>query len=86
MTASTAFAEIGYRVEDGDIGYAGSSHASFVARSVPRVAHIRATPAGDAALARIRALLSKNRTDQPRRAPVRSASYVTARAVFFQES
>lgn len=83
---SAAFAEIGYRVEDGDLGYAGTTHASFVARHVPRVAHIRATAAGDAALARIRALLSKPRTNQPRRAPVRSASIVTARAAFFQES
>ncbi|QDW54830.1 hypothetical protein [Burkholderia sp. KBS0801] len=86
MSTSAAFAEIGYRVEDGDIGYAGSSHLSYVARQVPRVAHIRATAAGDAELARIRALLSKHRTDQPRRAPARSASLVTARAVFFQES
>lgn len=72
-------------IEDGDIGYAGEYHASFVARRLPRVAHIRATPAGDAALARIRALLSKHRTDQPRHAPVRSASIKAARAAFFQE-
>jgi len=85
MSTSAAFAEIGYRVEDGDIGYAGSSHLSYVARQVPRVAHIRATAAGDAELARIRALLSKYRTNQ-RRAPARSASIITARAAFFQES
>ncbi|MBN3734654.1 hypothetical protein [Burkholderia sp. Tr-20390] len=53
MTASAAFADIGYRVEDGDIGYAGSSHFSFVPRRVPSVAHIRATAIGDAALERI---------------------------------
>ncbi|MBR8254363.1 hypothetical protein [Burkholderia ambifaria] len=85
MSTSAAFAEIGYRVEDGDIGYAGTSHLSYVARRPPRVAHIRATPAGDAELARIRALLSKHRTNQSRRAPARSASIVTARAAFFQE-
>ncbi|UEP45628.1 MULTISPECIES: hypothetical protein [unclassified Burkholderia] len=73
-------------IEDGDIGYEGEYHASFVARRLPRVAHIRATAAGDAELARIRALLSKHRTNQPRRAPARSASIVTARAAFFQES
>ncbi|KVW75035.1 hypothetical protein WT29_23395 [Burkholderia stagnalis] len=72
-------------VEDGDIGYAGEYHASFVARRQPGVAHIRATPAGDAALARIRDLLSKHRTNQDRRAPVRSASIATARASSFQE-
>lgn len=57
MTTSTAFAELGYRVEDGDIGYAGTSHASFVERRPPRVAHIRATPTGEAALERIYRML-----------------------------
>ncbi|WP_124595785.1 hypothetical protein [Burkholderia stagnalis] len=72
-------------IEDGDIGYAGEYHASFVARRLPGAAHIRATPAGDAALERIRKILSKHRANQPGRAPVRSASLATARAVFFQE-
>ncbi|KWH51819.1 hypothetical protein [Burkholderia cepacia] len=66
MTVSTAFAEIGYRVEDGDLGYAGSSHASFVARRPPRVAHIRATPTGDAALERIYRLLRDRRAGRGR--------------------
>ncbi|RQS10097.1 hypothetical protein DIE07_14415 [Burkholderia sp. Bp9002] len=61
MTASAAFAEIGYCIEDGDIGYAGSSHASFVACRVPRVAHIRATAIGDAALERIYRVLRARR-------------------------
>lgn len=72
-------------VDDGDIGYAGEYHASFVARRAPRVAHIRATPTGDAALTRIRQILSKHRTNPTRRAPGRSASIQTARAAFFQE-
>ncbi|KML60906.1 hypothetical protein VL15_07285 [Burkholderia cepacia] len=66
MTASAAFADIGYRVEDGDLGYAGSSHASFVARHVPRVAHIRATPIGDAALERIYRVLRDRRAGRGR--------------------
>ncbi|WP_431825277.1 hypothetical protein [Burkholderia sp. F1] len=72
-------------IEDGDIGYAGEYHASFVARRQPGVANIRATPAGDAALARIRDLLSKHRPQADRRAPARSGSIATARAIFFQE-
>ncbi|QQK04563.1 hypothetical protein JFN94_24725 [Burkholderia anthina] len=66
MVGSTAFAEIGYRVEDGDLGYAGSSHASFVSRQPPRVAHIRATPTGDAALERIYRLLRDRRAGRGR--------------------
>ncbi|WP_185595215.1 hypothetical protein [Burkholderia ubonensis] len=62
-------------IEDGDIGYAGEYHASFVARRQPGVAHIRATPAGDAALERIRDLLSKQRASQSKRAPVRSTEF-----------
>ncbi|WP_157380374.1 hypothetical protein [Burkholderia ubonensis] len=44
-------------IEDGDIGYAGEYHASFVARRLPSVAHIRATAVGDAALDRIYRIL-----------------------------
>ncbi|VCG82535.1 Uncharacterised protein [Burkholderia pseudomallei] len=66
MTTSTAFAELGYRVEDGDIGYVGTSHASFVERRPPRVAHIRATPTGDAALERIYRLLRDRRAGRGR--------------------
>lgn len=53
MSASHAFEEIGYRIEDGDIGYAGNSHASFVTRPVERTS--RATETGSAAC---RALVS----------------------------
>ncbi|CAJ8255514.1 Uncharacterised protein [Burkholderia pseudomallei] len=66
MTASNAFAELGYRVEDGDIGYAGTSHASFVERRPPRVAHIRATPTGEAALERIYRMLRDRRANRQR--------------------
>ncbi|MBU9320387.1 hypothetical protein KTE24_06910 [Burkholderia gladioli] len=58
MAASTAFADIGYRVEDGDLGYLGASHSSFVSHRPPSVAHIRATPIGDAALERIYRVLN----------------------------
>lgn len=68
MSTSTPFAEIGYRVEDGDLGYAGSSHASFVSRRPPRVAHIRATPIGDAALERIYRVLRDRRAGRGGRA------------------
>ncbi|KVO49996.1 hypothetical protein WT66_13630 [Burkholderia stagnalis] len=66
MSRSAAVAEIGYCIEDGDIGYAGSSHASFVARRVPRVAHIRATAIGDAALERIYRVLRGRRIGNSR--------------------
>lgn len=61
MKASIAFDEIGYRVEDGDIGYAGDTHLSFAHRRVPSVAHIRVTPVGDAALERIYRVLRDRR-------------------------
>lgn len=58
MSASTAFSEIGYRVDDGDIGYAGDTHLSFKPRTVPSVAHVRATARGDAELSRIKSMLT----------------------------
>lgn len=58
MRKSIAFGEIGYRVEDGDIGYAGDTHLSFKPQSAPSVAHIRATVQGDAELSRIKAILT----------------------------
>ncbi|WP_218001657.1 hypothetical protein [Paraburkholderia acidipaludis] len=58
MRTSTAFGEIGYRVEDGDIGYAGDTHLSFKAQAAPSVAHIRATARGDAELSRIKSILT----------------------------
>ncbi|WP_186193355.1 hypothetical protein [Burkholderia gladioli] len=66
MAASTAFADIGYRVEDGDLGYLGASHSSFVSRRPPSVAHIRATPIGDAALERIYRVLRDRRANRRR--------------------
>jgi len=57
MRASAVYSDIGYRVEDGDLGYLGDTHASFVARPIPTAAHVRATRAGDAALASIRRIL-----------------------------
>ncbi|MBB3001464.1 hypothetical protein FHX57_003821 [Paraburkholderia tropica] len=58
MRTSTAFGEIGYRVDDGDIGYAGSTHLSFKPQTAPSVAHIRATARGDAELTRIKSILT----------------------------
>lgn len=58
MRSSTAFGEIGYRVDDGDIGYAGSTHLSFKPQTAPSVAHIRATARGDAELTRIKSILT----------------------------
>ena len=51
MSTSTTFSDIGYRLEDGDIGYLGDSHISFTPRPVPRVAHINPTATGSAACA-----------------------------------
>ncbi|WP_157656996.1 hypothetical protein [Burkholderia ubonensis] len=51
MSSSAAFTEIGYRVEDGDIGYLGDTHLSFAERPAPSAAHIRTTPTGSAACA-----------------------------------
>lgn len=66
----SAFTDIGYR-EDGPEevnAVAGSvrtpAHAAHVARPVPSVAHIRATPAGDAALERIKKHLSESRRNR----------------------
>lgn len=51
MTASSAFSDLGYRLDDGDIGYLGESHISFTPRPAPRVSHINPTPTGSAACA-----------------------------------
>ncbi|MCA8115686.1 hypothetical protein [Burkholderia cepacia] len=47
MSGSAAFEDIGYRIEDGDVGYAGDTHQSFRARSLPRPGG-RATEVGSA--------------------------------------
>ncbi|WP_246791775.1 hypothetical protein [Burkholderia perseverans] len=64
--SSRAFADIGYRVEDGDLGYLGASHASFVPRRPPAVLNVRATPLGDAALERIYRVLRDRRAPRGR--------------------
>lgn len=61
MRTSTAFGEIGCRVDDGDIGYAGNTHLSFKPQTAPSVAHIRATARGDAELSRIKSILTKTK-------------------------
>ncbi|PYE27962.1 hypothetical protein C7410_101294 [Paraburkholderia silvatlantica] len=66
MRKSTAFGEIGYRVEDGDIGYAGDTHLSFKPQAAPSVAHIRATERGDAELSRIKSILTTTTTRDAR--------------------
>lgn len=48
----------GHHVEDGDIGYAGDTHRPFKPHQAPRVAYIRTTARGDAALSRIRSILA----------------------------
>jgi hypothetical protein len=50
--------------EDGDIGYHGTSHASFVAHMPASVAHIRATSTGSAAIAGIKAMLSARKNSR----------------------
>lgn len=37
MSGSAAFEDIGYRVDDGDMGYAGDTHQSFRPRALPRI-------------------------------------------------
>lgn len=64
MRMSTAFGEIGYRVDDGDIGYAGNTHLSFKPQTAPSVAHIRATARGDAELSRIKSILTTTKATQ----------------------
>lgn len=67
MRSSAAFGEIGYRVDDGDIGYAGNTHLSFKPQAAPSVAHIRATERGDAELSRIKSILTTTAvTREPR--------------------
>ncbi|MDE1139779.1 hypothetical protein SB783_22175 [Paraburkholderia sp. SIMBA_009] len=85
MRSSTAFGEIGYRVDDGDIGYAGSTHLSFKPQTAPSVAHIRATARGDAELSRIKSILtttkatrSAGQSTTPRRVDVTPDAYWAA--------
>lgn len=85
MSASTAFADIGYRIEDGDIGYTGDSHLSFKPQTAPSVAHIRATARGDAELSRIKSILTTTkaprgaaRSTTPRRLDVTPDAYWAA--------
>ncbi len=86
MRTSTAFGEIGYRVEDGDIGYAGDTHLSFQPQAAPSVAHIRATERGDAELSRIKSILtttaktthSARQSTTPRRLNVTPDAYWAA--------
>ncbi|SKC92221.1 hypothetical protein [Paraburkholderia hospita] len=73
-------------IEDGDIGYHGASHASFVSHMPASVAGIRATAAGSAAIDRIKGILRErqgaNRAGQstiPRGLNVASATYEQAR-------
>ncbi|CAN0621078.1 protein of unknown function [Burkholderia multivorans] len=47
MSGSAAFADLGYRIEDGDIGYDGKEHLSFRVRALPRIGGA-ATPTGSA--------------------------------------
>ncbi|WP_321797105.1 hypothetical protein [Burkholderia sp. BCC1988] len=47
MSGSAAFEDLGYRIEDGDIGYVGASHASFVSKIPARISG-RATEMGSA--------------------------------------
>lgn len=81
---SRAFADIGYRIEDGDIGYVGNTHGSFAARPAPRVAHIRATARGDEALASIKTILTgkaangAGQSTTPRRVSVTPDAYWSA--------
>ncbi len=59
MRVSTAHTEIGYRVDDGDIGYMGNTHLSFAFRAL-RSAALESpcpTPVGETALATIKATL-----------------------------
>jgi hypothetical protein len=48
-------------IEDGDIGYAGEYHASFVRACLPKIGG-RATAAGDAALSSIKRILRERKT------------------------
>lgn len=59
MSEYDAFEEIGYRIEDGDIGYTGNAHLSFAFRALRSAALEcpRPTPVGEAALSTIKATL-----------------------------
>lgn len=76
MTASAPFADIGYRVEDGDIGYAGETHASFRPSSVARIGGCP-TPRGSAVC---RELLGQLRARFPQRRDAREIRAVQADA------
>lgn len=66
MSHSIPFSEPAYSVEDGDVGYAGITHASFVPFRPPCVVHIRATMVGTAALDRIYRMLRDRRAGRGR--------------------
>lgn len=85
MRHMNASAEIGYRVDDGDIGYVGDTHLSFTHKLVESVASVRSTPAGDAALAGVyrilRARVGAHGAEQsttPRRSGVTQEGYRAA--------
>jgi hypothetical protein len=66
MRASLAFSEIGYRIEDGDIGYTGNTHLSFAQRELPHAAHVRVTPTGSAAARDLVSRLRERFAGRPR--------------------
>ncbi|RAR53870.1 hypothetical protein C7401_12644 [Paraburkholderia unamae] len=84
MSALKAFSD-GYRVDDGDIGYAGDTHLSFKSRAVPSAAHVRATERGDVELSRIKSILTgakpstgAGQSTTPRRLSVTPEAYWAA--------
>jgi hypothetical protein len=84
----SAFADIGYR-EDGpeDIAAVAGSvatpfTAAHVARPVPSVAHIRATPTGSAACAHLHALLHRFKTRTTSTRAVSCEAFFKARNLF----
>ncbi|ONN91533.1 hypothetical protein A8D62_10105 [Burkholderia cenocepacia] len=70
MSTSTAFGDIGYRVEDvregEDVHFLPGSVGARPFGRPRSVAHIRATPTGDAALERIYRLLRDRRAGRGR--------------------
>lgn len=53
----TAFSDLGYRLDDGDIGYLGDTHSSFTPKPTSRVSHIKPTQTGSTACAELVDLL-----------------------------
>ncbi|MBU9401617.1 hypothetical protein KTE13_17925 [Burkholderia multivorans] len=76
MSGSAAFEDLGYRVEDGDIGYVGASHASFVSKIPARIGG-RATEVGSAIC---RELVGQLRARFQQRAPRAAAGAVAPHA------